>query len=170
MTRRQRNAAASGYLPSERAERLSGSFVLDKQVLPAVARICKLVDGNPLALELAAPWAIKMPLEAVAANIQDNLDFLSTSMTGIPERHRSMRAVFESSWRLLTPGEQRLLACCASFPGDFTVEQALAASQAPGSDLETLAGKFQIANGLPGRYKLHEILRQFALEKRNEML
>lgn len=158
-------AACSGVqLFAERAERLSGSFVLDAQTLPLVTRICRMLDGVPLAIELAASWATRYPLETIIAAIQEDLDFLTTSMVGTPERHRSMRAVFESSWTLLPEAERRVLAVCARFAGNFSTADLLNA-QLPVELVESLADKFMVLRTAPGRYKLHDTLRHFVLDK-----
>ena len=68
---------------------------------PQVARICRLVEGMPLGIELAAAWTPVLPPAEIADEIERGLDFLSTTARDVPERHRSMRAVFDQSWRLL---------------------------------------------------------------------
>lgn len=150
---------------AERVDRLSGSFQLDKRSLPLVIRICKFLDGIPLAIELAAPWATRISLETIAENISTDLDFLTTVMVGIPERHRSMRAVFESSWRLLNPREQRALAACATFSGKFSDAQLLAQAGVTPEEVASLVDKSMVLVTSPGCYQLHETLRQFVIEK-----
>ena len=157
-------ACASVQLFAERADRLSGSFVLDGETLPAVIRICRMLDGVPLAIELAASWATRRPLEEITKAIQEDLDFLTTTMVGTPERHRSMRAVFESSWSLLSEHERRTLAGCARFVGDFSTVDLLNARQSL-ETVDALAEKFLVLRTAPGRYKLHDTLRHFVLEK-----
>ena len=62
-----------------------------------------LLDGMPLAIELAAAWVRLLTCEEIVTEIQRNLDFLALSARDVPVRHHSMRAVFDSSWRLLAP-------------------------------------------------------------------
>lgn len=155
---------AGVQLFTERAERLSGSFTLNDVTLPQVIRICRMLDGVPLAIELAASWATRRPLEEITVAIREDLDFLTTTMVGTPERHRSMRAVFESSWNLLPELERRALAGCAQFAGDFSTTDLLNARQ-PLEPVESLADKFLVLRTAPGRYKLHDTLRHFVLEK-----
>ena len=69
----------------------------------AIATVCRQVEGMPLALELAASWVRVMPCAEIARLIQVDIDFLSTSLRNLPERHRSMRALFDQSWRMLSP-------------------------------------------------------------------
>ena len=149
----------------ERVERLSGSLQLTPHNLALITMICRMLDGIPLAIELAAPWAIKKTLEEIERAIRSDLDFLSTTMAGIEDRHRSMRAVFESSWRLLNQQERKSLLGCASLAGEFDMQAAIRASQASPPVVESLIDKFLIARVSPGRYRIHETLRQFAAEK-----
>jgi predicted ATPase len=81
------------------ARRVRRDFSLEPAVAPALARICRLVEGMPLALELAAAWARVATVEEIAAEIERGLDLLATSAPDVPARHRSMRAVLDHSWR-----------------------------------------------------------------------
>jgi predicted ATPase/Tfp pilus assembly protein PilF len=156
---------ASVRLFVERANRTRSDFQLNAENLPAIVTICQLVDGNPLALELAAAWIRLMSGNEIAQAIQQNIDFLTTSLRQIPERHRSMRAVFASSWALLTPNEQQALAQLSIFQGGAKREGITAVIAA---DLLLLAGlvdKSLLHWRTSGRYELHELVRQFAAEK-----
>ena len=85
-----------------------------------VLRICRLVDGMPLALELAAFWTRYLPCSAITDENQGNVDFLETSPWNVPERHRRMRAVFEQSWQRLDDPEQRAVLALSVFRGGFS--------------------------------------------------
>lgn len=135
---------------------------------PAVARICKLVEGLPLAVELAAHWAHHMPCDRIAAHIQHDLDFLSTNLRDVPARHRSTRALFEHSWRLLTEGEQAVLRKLSVFRGGFDADAAAYIAGASLHTLSALTEKSLVRSSPFGRYDLHELLRQFAEEKLRE--
>lgn len=89
-----------------------------------VSHICQLVEGLPLGIELAAAWVRLMPCQTIVAEIQKSIDFLATTMRTIPDRHRSLRAVFEHSWQLLSEPEQAVLRKLSIFRGGF--EQAKA--------------------------------------------
>jgi predicted ATPase len=67
------------------------------------------LEGLPLGLELAATWVRVLSCAEIGQEIERNLDFLSTPARNMPERHRSLRAVFEHSWKLLSGEEQRAL-------------------------------------------------------------
>jgi diguanylate cyclase (GGDEF)-like protein len=137
--------------------------------LEAARRICQVVEGLPLGLELAAAWARVLSLGEIAGEIEKNLSFL-TSPEGDearPERHRSLRAVFESSWQLLHPEEQQILARLSVFRGGFERE---GAARVAGASVSGLLGlvNLSLVQRDPhhdGRYLMHELLRQFAHEK-----
>jgi len=129
-----------------------------------IARICRLVDGIPLALELAATWLKVLSCAQIADEIEHSLDILTTRQQNIPARHRSMRAVLEQSWQLLDAREQYVLKQLALFRGGFS--QAAAGSVA-GAALLVLAALVEKAfiYQSAGRYQLHELLRQFAAQQ-----
>jgi predicted ATPase/DNA-binding CsgD family transcriptional regulator len=130
-----------------------------------VIRICQLVDGNPLALELAASWLKTLSCGDVLNQLQCGIDFLTTRARDIPERHRSIRAVFDHSWQLLSDDERAVFRCLAVFRGGFTLE---AAEKVGGASLMTLSGlveKSMIRRDNTRRYDVHELLRQYAGEK-----
>ncbi len=104
------------------AQALQPDFVLGAETAPAVARICQLVEGLPLCIELAAAWIRVLSCEEIAQEISRNLDFLSSSMHDLPARQRSLRAVFDYSWNLLSVPEQQALRQLAVFRGSFTRE------------------------------------------------
>jgi serine/threonine-protein kinase PknK len=144
----------------QRAYRANSRFRVTAADRPAVARICQLVDGMPLALELAAAWAKMMSCEEIAAQIERDLDFLNTTLRNVPDRHRSLRAVFEGSWKLLTEDEQRLCRLLSVFRGGFRREAAAAVlspkpqvpspkSEVRSQESEVESGKWQVAGGMP---------------------
>lgn len=155
----------------ERARRAQIDFALDPQTAPHIARICRLVEGLPLAIELAASWVRTIPCARIAADLRHNLGLLSSPLRDVPERHRSMRAVFDQSWRLLAAAEQRALAQLSVFRGGFALAAAREvvgagdrSSTADGSVLGTLSlliDKSLLRQSPTGRYEIHELLRQF---------
>jgi predicted ATPase/transcriptional regulator with XRE-family HTH domain len=130
-----------------------------------VVHLCQRVEGMPLALELAAAWLKILPIEKIIAEIERGLDLLTAPYHNVPERHRSMRAVFEHSWRLLSERERDYFKRLSVFRGSF---DQVAAEQVAGASLTILAmlvekSLLQVTAG--GRYQLHELIRQFAAEK-----
>ncbi len=156
-------SAAALFLQS--AQRAHVDFVLPAGERPVVAHLCQLVEGMPLGLELAAAWARVLSCREIAQEIERNLDFLVASARDVPARHRSMRAVFDHSWNLLSLEEQRVLRQLSVFRGGFTRQ---AAEQATGASLPQLAGlvdKSLVSLTAGGRYYMHELLRQFCANK-----
>ncbi len=114
---------AAVQLFADRARQVRADFSLHDNLIHVI-RICRLVEGIPLGIELAAAWIWTLPCSLIADEIQQRLDFLSTTLRNIPERHRSMRAVFEQSWRLLSAHEQAVFKRLAVFRGSFSREAA----------------------------------------------
>ncbi len=145
---------------AERARRARHDFSLDDDRL-CVVRLCQLVDGMPLAIELAAVWLKRLSCNEIVTEIEGNLDILETVMHGVPDRHRSVRAVFDYSWQLLDPEERDLFMKLSVFQGGFRRE---AAEQIAGASLQTLSAlvdKSMLAAPSSGRYQLHELQRQY---------
>ncbi len=141
-------------------------FALSDANLPHVHQICALVDGSPLGIALAAAWVRRRSLAQIHAEISRSLDLLSTRMRDIDPRHRSMRAVFEASWRLLGSAERAVLAALSVVPASFTAAAAHALAGASQHDLDVLCEKSLLGQQVePERYRLHSLLRQFAAEK-----
>jgi predicted ATPase/DNA-binding SARP family transcriptional activator len=147
------------------ARRTRSQFQPTTDDLPAIAQICRLVDGIPLGIELAAAWVHLLSCQEIAAEIGRNLDFLATPARNVPERHRTLRAVFDHSWHLLTPGEQRLLRQLSVFQGGFTRDLAVAVTGATLPVLGALVNKSLLRRNEDSRYELHEQVRQYAYRK-----
>ena len=152
----------------ERARQVQSKFALSAEA-EAVKTICWQVEGMPLGLELAASWLRAMTCEQITAHMESSLDFLTTPLRNVPERHRSLRAMFEQSWQLLSADEQAVLMKLAVFRGGFDFEAAEAVARASLSILAGLADKSLIRLNPSGRYDLHELLRQFATDKLAEL-
>jgi len=148
----------------QRARRAHVEFNATSEDFPAILRICHLVDGMPLAIELAAAWVRTLTCPEIAKEIERSLDFLSISARDIPVRHRSMRAVFDHSWKLLTEEEKQVLARLSVFRGGFRREAAEQVAEATLAVLSTLVTKSLIRRSGAGRYDLHDLIRQFAAE------
>ncbi len=153
---------------AERARRAKADFQLTAEDVPAVLQICRLVDGMPLGIELAAFWLRLMSCQEIAHRVKRSLDFLTTALHNIPERHRSLRAVFESSWQLLAEDEHAVFGRLSVFRGGFHSRAAERVAGATLPLLSALADKSLLQRDRAGRYKIHELLRQFAAEKLQE--
>lgn len=151
------------------ARRVRRDFALTPANVDDVNRICHRVAGMPLALELAAGWVDLLTPAEILEEIGRNIDFLSAQWPNIAARHRSMRALFETSWNHLHAREQTILAQLAWFQGGFTRTAAAEVTGVTLADLARLRSKSLLQyDPEQGRYTLHELLRQFAAEKLQE--
>jgi predicted ATPase/DNA-binding CsgD family transcriptional regulator len=164
----QEGVVGNGYsavqLLVERARRIQPNFSVEDN-LACVIRICQLVGGMPLGIELAVAWLRTLSCGEIADEIQRNADILTAQMRDIPERHQSIRVVFNSSWEMLTADEQSAFMRLSVFRGTPTRQ---AIQSVTGASLQTLSGLADKALILPyenGRYQIHELLRQYAYEK-----
>jgi predicted ATPase len=147
------------------ARRVRPGFEPAAADLKYVAHICRLVQGMPLGILLAAAWVDMLTPEEIAAEIQRSLDFLETDLRDVPARQRSIRAAFDHSWRLLEAREREVFQGLSVFPGGFTREAALEVAGASLRDLVSLTNKSLVHPSYPGRYELHELLRQYGAER-----
>lgn len=158
--------AAAVRLFVQSAQQVQPSFTLHADNLAAILRICQLVQGMPLGLELAATLTDILPLATIGHEIEQNLDFLSTDWHNVPARQRSLRAVFQWSWQMLNEEEQQVFRRLAIFRGGFTRQ---AAETIAGASLRVLTNFVHksLLTSKPGeeRYEFHQLLRQFASEQ-----
>ncbi len=146
------------------ARRMQPDFNFTEQ-REAVTRICTMAEGLPLAIELAASWLKGLSADQIAAEMQCNLDFLTTTARNIEERHRSMRAVFDQSWKLLSEAERRTFVKLTVFRGGFDRE---AAEQVAGASLPLLVAlveKSLLQTASSDRFGVHTLLCQYGTEK-----
>jgi predicted ATPase/class 3 adenylate cyclase len=145
------------------AHRSNPALTLETGDLEPLAEILRLTGGMPLAIILAAAWADLLSIPDIAAEIAKSLDFLETPMGDVPDRHQSIRAVFDYSWGLLNSAEKDAFAGLSVFRGGFTREAAESVAGASLRDLANLSNKTLItASPSSGRYAVHELLRQYA--------
>jgi DNA-binding SARP family transcriptional activator/predicted ATPase len=148
------------------AARLQRSFAPTPEDLAAIVRICRLLDGLPLGLELAAAWVRQQSCAEIATQIAHDLDFLATSLRNVPARHRSLRAVFEHSWHLLNSEQQNALCRLALFRERIAPGAAQAVAGALPALLSALVDKSLLRRrDGDGAFAMHELIRQYALEK-----
>ncbi|MGC9346518.1 MAG: AfsR/SARP family transcriptional regulator [Anaerolineae bacterium] len=149
----------------EAAQRIGADFEPDADELAAIARICRLVEGMPLGIELAAAWTKMLSCAEIAEEVETSLDFLTMTLRDLPERHQSLRAVFARSWGLLSEVERRSFRALAVFRGGFTREAAQIVAGADLSVLSSLMDKSLLRRTVEGRYEILEVLRQYAEEQ-----
>jgi DNA-binding SARP family transcriptional activator/predicted ATPase len=167
-------AAVELFLAS--AQRAWPGFALTPGNQADVARVCSAVEGLPLAILLAAAWVPVLTPAEIAAQIAGHipgqgLDFLATDLNDLPERHTSVRAVFDHSWRLLSEREQEIFQALSVF-GGFTWHAAEYVTGAALQDLMALV-RHSLLRRSPsdsaaggettgGRFEMHGLLRQYA--------
>lgn len=150
---------------AESVRRVDPGFTLKPENVRAVVGICQQVDGLPLGIELASAWMRIFPCEDILERIEQNVDFLRSADRDVPPRHVSLRAVFEYSWRLLTPEERQLLVKIAACENGATPDQM---TELVNHDVRLLAAlrDKSLLQELPGgRLGLHPLLRPYAAEK-----
>lgn len=147
----------------EAAMRADPSFLLGDGDVEYVKSIIVSVDGMPLGILLAAAWTDVLSVGEIAAEIANSLDFLETEMGDVPDRHRSIRAVFDYTWSMLSEEERGVFAKLSVFRDGFT---RTAAEFVTGTSLRGLANlvakSLVVADRDTGRYRMHELLRQYA--------
>lgn len=152
---------AAVQLFAQTAARSRASFALTDADRSPVAQICRQLEGMPLGLELAAAWVRTLSCQEIADELAGDLALLTTSLRDVPDRHRSLTAVFDHSWRRLPPEEQRVFRWLSVFRGGFSIT---AAQEVVGTSLATvlaLADKSFVRADADGRFELHEMLRHY---------
>lgn len=149
------------------AQRNQPDFAIrNESDLTHLSRICQMVAGMPLAVELAASWVDMLGLDEIASELQEGLDILETELRDVPERQRSMHASFDYSWRKLDAGDQAVFSQLSIFRGGFTRAAAQDVTGASLRQISRLVDKSLIRiDNRRGRYEIHELLRQFGAEK-----
>ena len=162
----------------ERVIAIAEDFVLTEANAPIVGEICRRLDGLPLAIEFVAPRVAALGVEGIAAVLDDSLPFLGAPRRAAVPRHRTMRAVVDWSYGLLSEDEQRFFRALGIFAGGFTDEAAAAVAigaAATGIDaidrLANLVAKSLVVADVSGanpRFRLLDTTRAFAIEKLDE--
>jgi predicted ATPase/DNA-binding SARP family transcriptional activator len=167
----QHLAAVQLFVHSARRQR--PDFALTAHNVEAVSTICRYVQGVPLAILLIAGWTSTLSTAEIASRLTGDaaagpgrgLDLLETDWHNVPLRHRSLRAVFEHSWRLLGAHEQHVGQTLSVFRGGFTQIAARLVADATLQDLRTLVTMAFLNRESSGRYTMQELLRQYTAEK-----
>lgn len=149
----------------QRAARLTPGWGQEPAQLAGAVRLCRLLEGLPLGIELAAQWVGHYDPDEIGAGLQADLAFLRSRSLDVPDRQRSLRAAFAYAWQLLSVEEQRGLARVSVFRGSFDRPSAQAVAGVRSTTLVALADKSLVEQAGVGHYRLHELLRQFAAER-----
>lgn len=128
----------------------------------AVYELCRVTRGMPLAIMLAVGWLDTYPLERIVVEIQRNIDFLETDLRDMPDRHRSMRAVFDWTWKLLADIDRDVLMKFSVFSNGATLDATEKITGATPTILKSLISKALLQRDATGRYSIHPLLRQYS--------
>ncbi len=161
----QFEAYSSVALFLQSARRTQSAFKMRADERQWVLRICRIMEGLPLGIELAAAWVGLLSIQEIATEIEHNLDFLSVSLRDVPQRHRSLRATLDYSWRLLKPEERLTLSRLSVFSGRFNRRAAQTVCEVNLATLSALKNKCLLQRAGQDDYQLHEIIRQYAGSK-----
>jgi predicted ATPase/DNA-binding winged helix-turn-helix (wHTH) protein len=167
------HSAVQLFLARTRA--LQADFARHAESLPAIAAICRRLDGMPLAIEFAAARSATLGLQEIASRLNARFELLAGGRRTALPRHRTLRATVDWSYQLLPEAERRLLRRLAVFAGGFTLEAATAvmgdggeAASAVVEGIASLAGKSFLSpdgSAPADRWRLLETIRAYALEK-----
>ncbi len=159
-------SSESVVLFMERAHSVAPTLSWNPHDLHHIARICCLVDGIPLGIELAATWIDTLQPQEIADEIEHDLDILRTEHDHVADGRQSIRAAFDRSWRLLNNTQQTAFRNLAVFRGGFTRKAAEAIAGLNRDILRSLTSKSLVRfNQRTGRYEIHELLRFYAEEQ-----
>ena len=151
---------------SDRAQSVTPNLDWKPDDWQQAVRICRLVEGIPLGIELAATWVDTLAPGEIADEIEHNLDILVAERQDVPPSQRSIRAAFDRSWNLLDESQRAAFRGLAVFRGGFTREAGQAVAGIGLSTLHSLVNKSLLRRDpQTGRYDIHEILRYYAEEQ-----
>ena len=152
----------------ERARQVEPNFELNEENGPHFIRLAQLVDGTPLGIELSAGWVRMLSLKEIADEIEQQMDFLESSQRDVVERHRSLRAVFEYSWNLLSEEERVIFQDLSAFKGSWDKDAARKVANASLMVLSQFLDKSLLRRTSGNRFFVQEMLRRYAQEKLEE--
>jgi diguanylate cyclase (GGDEF)-like protein len=130
--------------------------------IESVAQICRLLEGMPLAIEMAAAWVQVIPPAAMTAKLQKDITLLRGAQADLLGQNRGFNALLEFLWKKLSASEQTVLSKLSVFEGFFSAEAAKAVADASPFFLEALADKLLVRRANSDRYEFHELVRLFA--------
>lgn len=152
-----------------RARQSDSGFTLSADVRPYVNHVCRLVEGMPLGIELAAAWVPVLSCQEIASEIERGIEILSAPGRDLTDKHRNLRAAFDHSWKLLTDDARSAFRKLSVFRGSFSRE---AAREVAGVDLALLSDlviKSLLRRNAQGRYEIHPLLKQYSAERLNAL-
>ncbi len=150
------------------ARRTDPRFTFDRADAEGIVRLCVLLEGLPLGLELAAAWVHLLRPAEVADALASSLEALAADRSDVPARHRSLRAMLDHAWSLLGDDERAALAAVAVFHSGCTREAAEAVTGASLRTLLALVTKSLLRRTASGRFESLDVVRRYGLERLGE--
>jgi len=148
------------------AMQLNRNFKATAQNQAEIRRICQLVEGLPLGIELAASWLSLLDCQTIANTLADDLTALSFSRRDLPARHRTLSATLHYSWQLLTNEERKTLHQLAKFNGPFLLEEAKA-HKISLPHLRSLADQSLLRTTPDNRYEVPRLMQRYIHEQQS---
>ncbi len=162
---REATSYAAVELFLERLQRRVTALSLSPEELTCILHVCHFVEGMPLAIELAAAMTRFHTCQEIWEKLSQGAIVLASNYRDIPSRHRSLDAVFDYSWQMLTQAQRHLLSICALFPKTFAAHAAATIAAVPSEQLYLLADA-SLLKLLDGRrFEMHPLVQRYALEK-----
>jgi predicted ATPase/DNA-binding SARP family transcriptional activator len=150
----------------QHAERVRQDYSPSPEDLRAIIQLCKLLDGMPLGIELAAAGVRYFPPREILHQLQEKVDLEFSQTHDRPDRHQNLHSVFEHSWSLLTDDEQQITRRMAVFQGPFDLEAAEAITGATRDQITMLLDKSLLRrDDKTGGFDLHPLMQQFLAVK-----
>ena len=158
---------------ADRGAAVRPDFEVTDRTVATVVEIVRRLDGLPLAIELAAARLRSLPVDEIARRLTDRFRLLTGgSRTALP-RHRTLRAVVEWSWDLLTDEERSLAEQLSVFPSGVTADTATAVTDVDAADVPDLLASLidkSLLQPIDGgrRMRMLETIREYGLERLGE--
>ncbi len=147
------------------AKRVAPGLKADDESLKLITKICQLVEGMPLAIELSSSWLRIISLEQLYKEIQKSLDMFSSEHSDIALRHRNVRAVFDYSWQRLSEKQQDILKRLSVFRGGFNLKAAEKVARAHLGHLLNMTNESFIRSESNNRFSMHELIRKYVSDE-----
>lgn len=144
---------------------LASGRALERNERESAIEICERLAGVPLAIELAAAWGSTLSVAEIRDELERDPGGLESNARAVPGRHRSVRAVFEHTWQLLSPRERAHFAALSVFTGGFDRNAALEVANVDLAGLSALVGKSLVRADSIGRFAVHPLVHEFARER-----
>ncbi|MBV9789811.1 MAG: hypothetical protein JOZ51_16615, partial [Chloroflexi bacterium] len=152
-----------------RARQAQPRFQATRADIPAILQICRLVDGMPLAIEMAAEWIGSLSCSEIAEELEHNPIILASSRHDVPPRQQSLETIFAQTWRLLSPDEIEVLQGFERFNNRTSREILQQMSGAALPVLTALVQKSFLWRTSSGCYQMSELLRRYVARYAHEM-